>query len=95
MPQIPEIAKCPEHLMPSKQWEDAFLVEFSELRMVCFFWLVFSCLLSSCCVVEQSIAFVTIKIFLEIEAYSSSYNHTGCWSILSKSKPHWSKSLLV
>ncbi|KDP42852.1 hypothetical protein JCGZ_23794 [Jatropha curcas] len=34
MPQIPEIAKCPEHLMPLKQWEEAFLADFSELRMV-------------------------------------------------------------
>ncbi|XVF84459.1 hypothetical protein PTKIN_Ptkin17bG0038700 [Pterospermum kingtungense] len=32
MPQIPEIAKCPEHLLPSKQWEEAFLADFSELR---------------------------------------------------------------
>ncbi|XP_050212436.1 uncharacterized protein LOC126664163 isoform X2 [Mercurialis annua] len=33
MPQIPEITKCPEHLMPLKQWEDAFLSDFSNLRM--------------------------------------------------------------
>ncbi|KAF2300139.1 hypothetical protein GH714_009480 [Hevea brasiliensis] len=33
MPQIPEIAKCPENLKPLKQWEDAFLAYFSELRM--------------------------------------------------------------
>ncbi|PKI74164.1 uncharacterized protein LOC116213100 [Punica granatum] len=33
MPVIPEIAKCPEHLMPSKQWEDEFLADFSKLRM--------------------------------------------------------------
>ncbi|XP_030470339.1 uncharacterized protein LOC115688604 [Syzygium oleosum] len=32
MPVIPEIAKCPEHLMPLKQWEDAFLADFSMLR---------------------------------------------------------------
>ncbi|CAI8601661.1 unnamed protein product [Vicia faba] len=32
MPQIPDIAKCPEHLLPLKQWEDAFLAEFSALR---------------------------------------------------------------
>ncbi|XP_058094065.1 uncharacterized protein LOC131240065 [Magnolia sinica] len=32
MPNIPDIAKCPEQLMPSKQWEDAFLADFSELR---------------------------------------------------------------
>ncbi|WJX15535.1 hypothetical protein P8452_05667 [Trifolium repens] len=32
MPQIPDIAKCPEHLLPLKQWEDVFLVEFSALR---------------------------------------------------------------
>ncbi|XP_058003901.1 uncharacterized protein LOC110652215 [Hevea brasiliensis] len=32
MPQIPEIAKCPENLKPLKQWEDAFLADFSELR---------------------------------------------------------------
>lgn len=34
LPNIPEIAKCPEHLLPLKQWEDAFLAEFSELRLV-------------------------------------------------------------
>ncbi|PON49377.1 Gem-associated protein [Parasponia andersonii] len=33
MPKIPEIAKCPEHLLPSKQWEGAFLAEFSQLRL--------------------------------------------------------------
>ncbi|KAM1385471.1 hypothetical protein ACFX2F_032031 [Malus domestica] len=33
MPKIPEIAKCPEQFMPLKQWEDAFLAEFSELRL--------------------------------------------------------------
>ncbi|KAI3407345.1 uncharacterized protein J3R85_021080, partial [Psidium guajava] len=34
MPVIPEIAKCPEHLIPLKQWEDAFLEDFSMLRKV-------------------------------------------------------------
>ncbi|KAF9679118.1 hypothetical protein SADUNF_Sadunf07G0106800 [Salix dunnii] len=33
MPQIPDIAKCPDYLLPSRQWEDAFLADFSELRM--------------------------------------------------------------
>ncbi|XP_039009411.1 uncharacterized protein LOC120137827 [Hibiscus syriacus] len=33
MPQIPEIADCPEHLLPLKQWEEAFLADFLELRM--------------------------------------------------------------
>ncbi|XP_057732336.1 uncharacterized protein LOC130947647 [Arachis stenosperma] len=32
MPKIPDIAKCPEHLLPSKQWEDVFLADFSALR---------------------------------------------------------------
>ncbi|TKY50571.1 Gem-associated protein 2 [Spatholobus suberectus] len=32
MPKIPDIAKCPEHLLPLKQWEDVFLTEFSALR---------------------------------------------------------------
>lgn len=32
MPQIPEIVKCPQNLLPSKQWEDTFLADFSELR---------------------------------------------------------------
>ncbi|GAU12077.1 hypothetical protein TSUD_00420 [Trifolium subterraneum] len=32
MPQIPDIAKCPDHLLPLKQWEDVFLEEFSALR---------------------------------------------------------------
>lgn len=34
MPVIPAIAKCPEHLLPSKEWEDAFLDDFSKLRQV-------------------------------------------------------------
>ncbi|XP_043710487.1 uncharacterized protein LOC122659441 [Telopea speciosissima] len=33
MPKIPDIVKCPDHLLPMKQWEDAFLADFSELRM--------------------------------------------------------------
>ncbi|XP_027366599.1 uncharacterized protein LOC113872912 [Abrus precatorius] len=32
MPKIPDIAKCPDHLLPLKQWEDVFLAEFSALR---------------------------------------------------------------
>lgn len=34
LPQFPDIAECPEHLLPLKQWEDVFLAEFSELREV-------------------------------------------------------------
>ncbi|KAJ4839337.1 hypothetical protein Tsubulata_029972 [Turnera subulata] len=34
MPQIPDIAKCPENLLPSKQWEDEFLADFSQLRLL-------------------------------------------------------------
>lgn len=34
MPSIPDIAACPQHLMPSKEWEDVFLDDFSNLRMV-------------------------------------------------------------
>nr|GEW58381.1 hypothetical protein [Tanacetum cinerariifolium] len=33
MPSIPDIAACPEHLMPSKEWEDVFLADFSKLRL--------------------------------------------------------------
>ncbi|XP_030509644.2 uncharacterized protein LOC115724493 [Cannabis sativa] len=33
MPKIPEIAKCPEQLLPMKQWEDSFLDDFSQLRL--------------------------------------------------------------
>ncbi|KAK9048522.1 hypothetical protein SSX86_032513 [Deinandra increscens subsp. villosa] len=33
MPNIPDIAACPEHLMPSKEWEDVFLADFSKLRL--------------------------------------------------------------
>ncbi|KAM7258542.1 hypothetical protein ACFE04_014283 [Oxalis oulophora] len=33
MPQISEIANCPEHLLPLKQWEDQFLADFSSLRL--------------------------------------------------------------
>nr|XP_043608759.1 uncharacterized protein LOC122580545 isoform X2 [Erigeron canadensis] len=32
MPRIPDIAVC-EHLMPSKEWENVFLADFSKLRM--------------------------------------------------------------
>ncbi|XP_078441502.1 uncharacterized protein LOC144711388 [Wolffia australiana] len=32
MPKIPEIAKCPENLRPSKLWLDQFLTDFSDLR---------------------------------------------------------------
>ncbi|XP_004152287.1 uncharacterized protein LOC101215637 [Cucumis sativus] len=32
MPVIPAIAQCPEHLLPSKEWENAFLADFSKLR---------------------------------------------------------------
>ncbi|KAJ0977026.1 hypothetical protein J5N97_012500 [Dioscorea zingiberensis] len=34
MPNIPEISTCPPNLLPSKQWEEAFLSEFSEIRKV-------------------------------------------------------------
>lgn len=34
MPQIPEIPKCPEHLLPLKEWEDSLLSDFSHLRLV-------------------------------------------------------------
>ncbi|KAI4372760.1 hypothetical protein MLD38_010954 [Melastoma candidum] len=33
MPEIPEIPDCPAHLLPLKQWEDAFLADFSKLRL--------------------------------------------------------------
>ncbi|KAK6146295.1 hypothetical protein DH2020_020164 [Rehmannia glutinosa] len=33
MPQVPDITKCPENLLPLKQWEDSFLADFSELRL--------------------------------------------------------------
>ncbi|KAG6436674.1 hypothetical protein SASPL_101576 [Salvia splendens] len=32
MPQIPDVIKCPEKLLPLKQWEDSFLSDFSQLR---------------------------------------------------------------
>ncbi|XP_068641513.1 uncharacterized protein [Aristolochia californica] len=34
MPSIPEIEPCPQHLMPSEQWEKSFLEDFSLLRLV-------------------------------------------------------------
>ncbi|KAF2566800.1 hypothetical protein F2Q68_00023828 [Brassica cretica] len=34
MPQIPEIPKCPEHLLPLKEWEDSLLSDFSHLRLL-------------------------------------------------------------
>ncbi|CAH9102066.1 unnamed protein product [Cuscuta europaea] len=33
MPCIPDIATCPEHLLPLKEWEDEFLADFSQLRL--------------------------------------------------------------
>ncbi|KAL8245592.1 hypothetical protein R6Q59_011850 [Mikania micrantha] len=33
MPIIPDIAACPQHLMPSKEWVDVFLADFSKLRL--------------------------------------------------------------
>lgn len=33
MPQIPDISSCLEHLLPLKKWEEAFLADFSELRL--------------------------------------------------------------
>ncbi|CAI9117328.1 OLC1v1018700C1 [Oldenlandia corymbosa var. corymbosa] len=33
MPQIPDIPKCPEQLVPLKEWEHAFLTEFGNLRL--------------------------------------------------------------
>uniref|UniRef100_A0A1J3JCF1 Gem-associated protein 2 n=1 Tax=Noccaea caerulescens TaxID=107243 RepID=A0A1J3JCF1_NOCCA len=33
MPQIPEIPKCPEHLLPVKEWEDSLLSDFLHLRL--------------------------------------------------------------
>ncbi|KAH6770305.1 hypothetical protein C2S52_015108 [Perilla frutescens var. hirtella] len=32
MPQIPDVMKCPEQLLPLKHWEDSFLSDFSQLR---------------------------------------------------------------
>ncbi|KAL6507444.1 hypothetical protein OROGR_023639 [Orobanche gracilis] len=32
MPQIPDIMKCQDKLLPLKQWEESFLADFSELR---------------------------------------------------------------
>lgn len=34
MPQIPDVMKCPDNLLPLKEWEDSFLSEFSHLREV-------------------------------------------------------------
>ncbi|PSS24513.1 Gem-associated protein like [Actinidia chinensis var. chinensis] len=33
MPKIPDIEKCPGHLLPLKKWEDAFIADFSDLGM--------------------------------------------------------------
>lgn len=32
MPSIPDIAECPPNLLPSKEWEDTFLTDFTKLR---------------------------------------------------------------
>lgn len=34
MPVIPDIPKCPDHLKPTEEWEEAFLADFSRLRLV-------------------------------------------------------------
>ncbi|KAI3798801.1 hypothetical protein L1987_34080 [Smallanthus sonchifolius] len=34
MSNIPDSGSCLEHLMPSKEWEDVFLADFSKLRLV-------------------------------------------------------------
>jgi gem associated protein 2 len=34
MPEIPDIPKCLPDLRASKQWEDRFIVDFEETRMV-------------------------------------------------------------
>ncbi|EFH56248.1 hypothetical protein ARALYDRAFT_483344 [Arabidopsis lyrata subsp. lyrata] len=34
MPQISEIPKCPEHLLPVKEWEESLLSDFSHIRLV-------------------------------------------------------------
>ncbi|KAL6587701.1 hypothetical protein OROMI_000679 [Orobanche minor] len=36
MPQIPDIMKCQDKLLPLKQWEESFLADFSELRQIAF-----------------------------------------------------------
>lgn len=36
MPLIPEIPKCPEYLLPMKEWEDSLLSDFIHLRQVFF-----------------------------------------------------------
>ncbi|KAI3812792.1 hypothetical protein L1987_17504 [Smallanthus sonchifolius] len=33
MPNIPDSGACLEHLMPSKEWEDVFLADFSKLKL--------------------------------------------------------------
>ncbi|XP_020890923.1 gem-associated protein 2-like [Arabidopsis lyrata subsp. lyrata] len=33
MPQISEIPKCPEHLLPVKEWEESLLSDFSHIRL--------------------------------------------------------------
>ncbi|GBG64922.1 hypothetical protein CBR_g48670 [Chara braunii] len=32
MPKIPDVPVCPQHLCPSKEWQSAFLADFSSLR---------------------------------------------------------------
>ncbi len=34
MPSIPSVQPCASHLLPSKEWETEFLVDFSNLRTV-------------------------------------------------------------
>lgn len=33
MPSILDIASCPEHILPLKEWEDEFLADFSQFRL--------------------------------------------------------------
>ncbi|EXB68029.1 Gem-associated protein 2 [Morus notabilis] len=74
MPKIPEIAKCPEHLLPAKQWEDAFLAEFSQLRLA------LSCL-------EISSIKNSGDPLSEVVLPEKSYSHQSSWSINVESSP--------
>ncbi len=68
MPQIPNIAECPEHLLPLKQWEDVFLADFSELRLV-FFFLTSNILRSRLIVLFSFLLLQCVELFICITTF--------------------------
>lgn len=79
MPNIPEIAKCPVHLLPSKHWEDAFLADFSNLRQVTFWLSTFCWRGTMWCLTKLSFLFSWVQqVYIQIQPFSIWYIHQYC-----------------